>query len=136
MHLNPGALPGAMTQYLDPAAQAVAAQVFGRRAPPWTPGPLLVLDGDVTIATVGAGLRVKEGVNARMGVDTLVAGSVVVNTAAITANSRIFLSGQNSAGVHGELTVSARTAGTSFTISSGNVADTRSIGWMIVEPAP
>jgi hypothetical protein len=71
-----------------------------------------------------------------MGAATLVAGTVVVNTTAVTATSRIFLTGQNSSGTHGELTISARVAGVSFTITSANAADTRSIAWMIVNPSP
>lgn len=137
MHLPPAALPGAPTLYLDPAAQAVAAQVFGRRAAwPWSPGPLLLTGGDLTIATAGGGVRIKEGANARMGSATLVAGTVTVNTTAVTANSRIFVMGQNSSGAHGELTISARVAGTSFTITSSSATDTRSVAWMIFEPAP
>lgn len=138
MHLPASALPGAPLLLQDPAGQAVAAQVFGRRAPSaWAPGPLVITDGDLTLATAGAGVKVKEGgAAARMGAVALVAGSVTVNTTAVTANSRILLTGQNSSGTHGELTISARTTGTSFTITSSNAADTRTIGWIIFEPAP
>lgn len=137
MHLPATALPGAAALLLDPAGQAVAAQVFGRRAAhAWATGPRLVVGGDLVLGTVGEGVRIKEGTNARMGVATLVAGTVTVNTTAVTASSRVMLTGQNSSGTHGELTVSARTAGTSFTITSSNGADTRSVGWIIFEPAP
>lgn len=138
MHLPASALPGASQLLLDPAGQAVAAQVFGRRVPAaWAPGPIVITGGDLILATAGSGLKVKEGgAAARMGAATLVAGTVVVNTTAVTANSRIMLAGQNSSGTHGELTISARTAGTSFTITSSNAADTRSVGWIIFEPAP
>lgn len=137
MHLPATALPGAQALLLDPAGQAVAAQVFGRRALwAWSPGPLLVTGGDIILASPGAGLQVTEGgPAARMGVATLVAGTVVVNTAAVTANSRILLTGQNSSGAPGELSVSARTAGTSFTITSSSGTDTRAVGWIIVQPA-
>jgi hypothetical protein len=90
---------------------------------------------NIKMTAAGGGLYVKEGTNATMGAATLVAGTVTVNTTKVTANSRIFLSGQNSNGTHGEVTVSARTAGTSFTITSSNAADTRSVAWMIVEPS-
>lgn len=99
-----------------------------------TPNKKLGVNGDVALETAGNGHYIKEGTDATMGVATLVAGTVTVSTNKVTASSRIFLSGQNSSGVHGELTVSARTAGTSFTITSLNAADTRDIAWLIVEP--
>jgi hypothetical protein len=91
---------------------------------------------ELVFSLLGKGVSIKEGANARMGAATLVAGAAVVNTTAVTATSRIFLTGQNSSGTHGELTISARVAGVSFTITSANVADTRSIAWMIVNPSP
>lgn len=92
-------------------------------------------DVDFAVMTAGKGLRVKEGSNAKMGTSTLVGGTVTVSTTAVTANSRIFLTGQNSSGTHGELTVSARVAGTSFTITSSSGTDTRSVAWLLMEPA-
>jgi hypothetical protein len=80
-------------------------------------------------------LKLEDGANKSMGVATLVAGTVTVSNTRVQANSRIFLTGQNSSGTHGELAVSARAAGTSFTITSSNAADTRDIAWMIIEPA-
>jgi hypothetical protein len=99
-------------------------------------GSNLSLTGDVVVQTAGRGLQVREGTNAKMGVSTLVAGTVTVSTTAVTATSRILLTGQNSSGTHGELTVSARTAGTSFTITSSSATDTRSVAWIIMDPAP
>jgi hypothetical protein len=86
-------------------------------------------------ATVGSGLSIKEGTNATMGTATLVSGTVVVPTTKVTASSRIFLTGQNNSGTVGELMVSARSAGTSFTILSSSNTDTRAVAWVIVEPA-
>lgn len=80
-------------------------------------------------------LLVKEGTNAAMGVATLVAGTVTVNTNKVTATSRIFLTCQTPGGTPGFLRVSARTAGTSFTILSSSGTDTSVVGWLIVEPA-
>lgn len=91
--------------------------------------------GDLSIETAGKGLLVKEGSNAKMGVATLVAGTVTVNTTAVAANSRIFLTHQNNSGTVGFVTVSARTAATSFTILSSNAADTSDIAWIIIDPA-
>ena len=92
--------------------------------------------GDLIINTVGRGLRVKEGSNAKMGTSTLVAGTVVVSTTAVAATSRIFLTSQSDGGTVGFQRVSARTASTSFTITSSSGTDTSTIAWFIVEPSP
>lgn len=92
---------------------------------------------DVKIATAGKGLFVKEGSNAKMGTAVLVAGTVVVSTTAVTANSRIFLTAQSlgTVTIGQGLAVSARTSGTSFTILSQSAIDTSTVAWFIVEPA-
>jgi hypothetical protein len=92
--------------------------------------------GDLIINTVGRGLQIKEGSNAKMGTATLVAGTVTVSTTAVTATSRIFLTSQADGGTVGFQRVSARTAATSFVITSSNAADTSTIAWFIVEPSP
>lgn len=92
-------------------------------------------EGDVVMDVAGGGLNIREGVNARMGVTTLVAGTKVVATTECGANSRILLTTQAPGGTAGFLVVSARTAGTSFTILSSNVADTSVVAWFLVEPA-
>lgn len=91
---------------------------------------------DLQLNTAGAGFYIKEGTNATMGASTLVAGTVVVTNSKVTANSRIFLTPQNASGTAGSVSISARTAGTSFTILSTNALDTRLVAWMIMEPAP
>lgn len=96
---------------------------------------VLGTDGDWAILTAGRGLRVKEGTNAKAGLAVLVGGTLVVNTTAVTANSRIYLTTNTPGGTPGWLQVSARVAGTSFTILSSNGADTSSVAWLIVEPA-
>lgn len=92
-------------------------------------------DADLAVTLAGKGLRVKEGSNAKQGVSTLVAGTVVVSNTSVTANSRIFLTINTPGGTPGWLQVSARTAGTSFTILSSNAADTSVVAWQIFEPA-
>lgn len=96
---------------------------------------VLTNTGNVVISTAGKGLKVKEGTNARMGTAVLVAGTVTVSTTAVTATSRIFLTNQVLGGTAGFLRVSARTAGTSFTITSSSGTDTSTVAWMMVEPA-
>lgn len=98
-------------------------------------GTFSVFGGDLVIASAGQGLQIKEGTNAAMGTATLVAGTVTVNTTRVTANSRIQLTAQTSGGGPGALRVSARTAGTSFTITSTSGTDTSLVAWEITEPA-
>lgn len=99
---------------------------------------LEVVGGNIAITTVGKGLLIKEGSNAKMGVAVLSAGTVVVSTTAVTATSRIFLTGQSlgTVAVPSGYGVSARVAGTSFTILASAPTDTSTVAWMIVEPAP
>ncbi len=101
-----------------------------------TPSELLdVASGNISISTAGKGLKIKEGSDARMGIATMVGGNVVVANTSVTANSRIFLTEQNNSGAIGSISVSARTAGTSFTISSTNALDTSDVAWLMIEPA-
>jgi hypothetical protein len=92
-------------------------------------------DSDIATTAAGKGFMVKEGTNAKMGSATLAAGTVTVATTAVTANSRIFLTNQAAGGTPGFVRVSARTAGTSFTITSSSGTDTSTVAWLIVEPA-
>ena len=90
--------------------------------------------GQIDAETAGNGFSVKEGANAKQGVATLVAGTVTVANTAVTANSRILLTTQTPGGTAGFLVVSARVAGTSFTILSSNAADTSVVAYEIFEP--
>ncbi|MEU1037688.1 hypothetical protein [Streptomyces sp. NPDC005907] len=92
-------------------------------------------DADVAIRTAGKGLQVKEGTNAKSGTVTLVAGTATVSNTSVTATSRIQLTSQADGGTPGWLRVSARTAGTSFTITSSSASDTSTVAYFIVEPA-
>jgi hypothetical protein len=92
-------------------------------------------NGNLSLQTVGNGIKIKEGTNATMGNATLSGGSVVVSTTKVTANSRIFITDQGGTITNlGILYISARTAGTSFTISSSNVLDASNVSWLIIEP--
>ena len=101
-------------------------------------GEVSVNVGNITLSTVGKGILIKEGTNAKMGIATLAGGTVTVNTTAVTANSRIFLTNQilGTVAVASGYAVTARTAATSFTITASIGTDTSQIAWMIVEPAP
>ncbi len=87
-------------------------------------------------ASFADGIKIREGSNATMGVVTLTAGTATVSTTKVTANSRIQLTPQNlgTITVPVGLAISARSAGTNFTILSGNLADTSIIAWEITEP--
>lgn len=77
------------------------------------------------------------GAAAKQGLATLgVGGTVTVNTTAVTANSRIFLTPQQRIGIAAPapIGVTSRVPGTSFTIDSSNAADVSTVAWMIVEP--
>ena len=88
----------------------------------------------ISLLTAGLGLKIKEGANATMGTTILVAGTQVVSTTKVTANSRIFLTNNANGGTVGALYVSARSAGISFTITSTSGTDTSTIAWLIIEP--
>lgn len=79
------------------------------------------------------GFSTKEAANGKQGVATLVAGTVTVSNHSITAVSRIFLTAQDG-NTTGALRVSARTAGTSFVITSSVPADTGVVAYEIFEP--
>lgn len=82
------------------------------------------------------GLTVKEGANAKQGVATLVAGTVTVSNTSVTANSRILLTVQSLGTVTAPkaIAVTARTAGTSFVITSADNTDTSVVAYEIFEP--
>ena len=90
--------------------------------------------GNLLVTTAGTGLRVKEGANAKQGIATLIGGTVVVSNTSVTSSSRIQLTGQDN-NVAGALRVSARSAGTSFTITSNNASDSGVVAYFITEPA-
>jgi hypothetical protein len=94
--------------------------------------------GTVTAATPGIGFVVAEGdgSNAKQGTVVLADGAATVTNAAVTASSRIFLTGQDDGGgTPGWLRVSARTPGVSFTVTSSSVLDTSTVAYEIFEPA-
>ena len=95
----------------------------------------ILCNSNFKLTTAGDGIYVKEGTNATMGSNTLVAGTVTVSTTKVTASSRIYLTPQNVSGTAGSVSVSARVAGTSFTILSTSALDTRLIAWVIIEPS-
>lgn len=94
------------------------------------------ITGDLKLTTAGNGIYIKEGTNATMGICTLVLGTCTVNTTKVTANSRIQITAQSlgTVAVAQAIAVTARTAATSFVITSANATDTSVVAWIIVEP--
>lgn len=94
------------------------------------------IGGNLALTTAGNKLFVKSGTNASIGTATLVAGTVTVNTTAVTANSAIFVTILTKGTITLPVAYDAQTrvAGTSFTITSANVTDTSIVQWWIVEP--
>lgn len=73
------------------------------------------------------------GSAASSGTATLSGGTLTVNTAAVTSSSLIFLQDTASTLTNvGTLSVSSKSAGTSFTVTSSNVLDTSTFNWFII----
>lgn len=68
------------------------------------------------------------------GTAVLIAGTLDVSLASITANSRIFVTSQVDGGTPGFLRISARAVGVSFTILSSSNSDTSTVAYQIFEP--
>lgn len=100
-------------------------------------GTFSVFGGQLILGTAGVGLAVKEGANACQGVATLVGGTVTVNTSVVAATSRIQLTVQSLGTVTSPkpVAVTARTPGTSFTITSADATDTSVVAWEIFQAA-
>ncbi|MEV4335772.1 glycosyl hydrolase family 28-related protein [Streptomyces sp. NPDC049590] len=91
--------------------------------------------GDGSVVLAGRSVVPSGGTAARMGTAVLAAGTVTVNTTAVTATSVIVLTIQTPGGTVGAPYVNARTAGTSFTIKSTSASDTSTVGWRILDPS-
>jgi hypothetical protein len=98
-------------------------------------GLSLDVNGQIGVTAVGSGISIAEGVNAKMGVATLVAGVVTVSTTSVTATSRIFLTNQSASATVGQLAVANVVAGTSFDIVSSDPTETSTIAYILVEPS-
>lgn len=90
-------------------------------------------NADLQVVTVGKGLEVKEGSNAKMGTATLSSGSVVVSTTAVATGDRIFITAVNTGGTAGFLSYTISN-NTSFTVTSTQATDARTFNWLIVRP--
>lgn len=92
------------------------------------------MHGNLTLSAAGNKLNIAVGTNASAGTALLAAGTITVSTTAVTANSLILLTTQASGTLAnlGTHYISAKTAGTSFVISSSNILDNSTVAWLIV----
>ena len=70
----------------------------------------------------------------KVGTGVMVAGTAVVADTSVTALSVIILTPQAGVVNIGTVWVSDRIVSTSFTVSSTNALDTRTVGYLIIEP--
>lgn len=95
-------------------------------------GARLQVAGNLSLTTAGNKINIATGTNASVGTATLSSGTVTVNTTAVTASSVILLTVQETGTNNGRIRVSARVAGTSFTISSSDSGDNCVIAYQII----
>jgi hypothetical protein len=97
----------------------------------------LQASGNVDVTSAGSGLKVAEGANAKQGTFVLSgAATTVVSNTSVTANSRILLTVQalGTVASPSSLSVSARSAGASFTVTPSQSTDTSTVAYEIFEP--
>lgn len=96
--------------------------------------------GNLKLNNIGGGLYVKEGTNGRMGVTTLVAGTVAISIASVTTSTRAFVQLVISGGTIGNGYKAVCTSGT-LTITSitaagaTQVLDTSTLNYILFEPS-
>lgn len=96
-------------------------------------GLLHDVNGQLGITDIGSGISIAEGSDAKMGLATLVAGTVTVSNTSVTANSRIFLTNNAPSLLIGTLAVTNIVPGVSFDITSTELTETSSVAWLIIE---
>ena len=105
-----------------------------------TAGNIVATAGKIVLssAVTTSGASPQAAGSASIGTATLVAGAMVVNTTAVTAASKIFITrrGPSSGGMY--LEIDAQNAGTSFTVKSYNASNTlantdvNAFDWLII----
>ncbi|RKR84913.1 hypothetical protein BDD43_5166 [Mucilaginibacter gracilis] len=90
------------------------------------------VSGNVNLLTPGNKIKIATGTNASIGTSTLVAGTITINTTAVSASSIIMICRKANGGTIGGLTYGTIVAGTSFVISSDSSADTSQVNWWIL----
>jgi hypothetical protein len=86
---------------------------------------------NLNLKTAGNKINIATGSNASIGSGTFSSGTATISTTAVTANSRIFIQ-YTSCTSCGSTYISAKTAGTSFVVTSTNGSDTSTFDWWII----
>lgn len=86
--------------------------------------------GNLSIS-LGSKISIATGSNASVGTATLSSGTVTVSTTAVSASSRIFVTGTDCVSC-GTTYIGTVTAATSFVINSTNGADGSTVSWFII----
>lgn len=92
-------------------------------------------DGAVTAASTVTtpALAIPAGSNKKIGSGTLSSGTVTISNTAVTSNSKIFITPTSTNANAGILAVTAKTAATSFVVTSSNGSDDNTFDFIIVE---
>lgn len=97
-----------------------------------TPTDVLDVAGNVSLVNAGNKIKIATGSNASVGTATLAAGTVTVNTTAVSSSSKIFVTVVSPSGTQGFLSVPTITDATSFVINSTSATETSTVNWWIV----
>jgi hypothetical protein len=125
-------LPAAI---VAPGSLATTTTLTGGTGVTATTGNLTATNGNLVLGTAGNKISIATGTNGSAGTSgAMTAGSVVVATTAITANSLVFFTTHTLGTVTAPQAyyVSARTPGTSFTITSADATDTSTVDYLIL----
>lgn len=93
---------------------------------------ILQIKGDVILTDAGNKIKIGTGSNASVGTGTLSGGTATISTTAVTANSLIFIQYTGTLTNSGQLTISSKTAATSFVVTSTNASDANTFNWWII----
>jgi len=94
---------------------------------------LVASNGNLILDTAGNKLVIATGANASVGTSAaMIAGTITIDTTAVTASSIIFLSAHTPGGTQGVLSVGTVVAATSFVINSSSDLDTSTVNWLII----
>ena len=98
-----------------------------------TLGNVTATNGNLVAGTAGNGLVIRTGNNARIGLATLIGGTITIANTSYTANSRLFLTMVSPGGSPGFPYLGSSTPGVNFVIASTSGTDTSTYAWMLVE---
>lgn len=119
---------------LDSSALAVSGLISTTSLTVFSSNNAVSITGSLSITGPNQRLNIPSGGNNITGTCTLILGTCTVSNTSVTAASIILLTEQNNSGALGTPSISARTPGTSFVITSTSPTDTSLVGYLIIEP--